>query len=82
MISIWTLKKPSFNKFTEKVKISKLKVHSMHLHLDHRVNQLTVQGQGAHALDDSEATYKDILMLHPAPTLQPNKRIQLYVDIG
>jgi hypothetical protein len=30
------------------------------------VNQLTVEGQGHHILDDSEATYKDTLTLLPA----------------
>jgi hypothetical protein len=33
------------------------------------VNQLTAEGQGHHILDDSEATYKDTLMLLPAPIL-------------
>jgi hypothetical protein len=34
------------------------------------VNQLTVEGQGHHILDDSEATYKDTLTLLPAPILR------------
>jgi hypothetical protein len=46
------------------------------------VNQLNVEGQGSHILDDSEATYTDTLVLHPAPILQSNRRIQLHVDIG
>ena len=53
----------------------------MHLHLDHKVNQLIVEGQGPHILDDSEATYKDILMLLPAPILQQlHGRIKSYQD--
>jgi hypothetical protein len=41
----------------------------MHLHQDHKVNQLAVEGRYPHIWGDSEATYEDILMLLPAPTL-------------
>jgi len=40
-----------------------------------------VEGQGPHILDDSEATYKDILMLLPAPILQQLcRRIKTFQD--
>jgi hypothetical protein len=54
----------------------------MHLHLDHKVNQSPVEGgQGPHILDDSEATYKDMLMLLPAPILQQLcRRIKTFQD--
>ena len=59
----------------------RVKAYSMHLHLDHKVNQSPVEGQGPHILDDSEATYKDILMLLPAPILQQLcRRIKTFQD--